>query len=260
VTDVLPVVTVTYSPGPHLERFLASLSLATERPVSVLLADNGSIDGSPQEAVERYPNVRLFDTGANLGFARANNVGIRASRGANLLLLNSDTIVPARAIDGLLAELERRPDVAVAGPRLVDGQGRAELSFGSMVGPLAQVRQKWIARGDVDSLTRHEQYPDWVTGACLLVRRADAEAAGLLDERYFMYLEDVDFCAAIRARGRRILFTPAVEVTHLRGRSAASRASTGRMYHESLLAFYAKHHPAWAPLVWLYIKVCGADK
>ena len=73
MTDVLPVLTVTYSPGPHLERFLASLSLATERPVSVLLADNGSTDGTPQEAVERYPNVRLFATGANLGYGTAMN-------------------------------------------------------------------------------------------------------------------------------------------------------------------------------------------
>ncbi|BCI90694.1 hypothetical protein NIIDMKKI_59000 [Mycobacterium kansasii] len=73
VTDVLPVVAVTYSPGPHLERFLASLSLATERPVRVLLADNGSTDGTPQAAVERYPNVRLLPTGGNLGYGTAVN-------------------------------------------------------------------------------------------------------------------------------------------------------------------------------------------
>src|SRR5262249_50044004 len=76
VTDVLPVVAVAYSPGPHLERFLASLSLATERPVSVMLADNGSTDGTPQAAVERYPNVRLFPTGANLGYGTAANRAI----------------------------------------------------------------------------------------------------------------------------------------------------------------------------------------
>ena len=96
--------------------------------------------------------------------------------------------------------------------------------------------------------TRRRQHPDWVSGACLLVRRADAEAAGLLDERYFMYTEDVDFCAAIRARGRQVLFTPDVEVVHLRGRSAASApAATARGYRRSQLAFYAKHHPRWVP-------------
>ena len=71
MSDVLPVVTVTYSPGPHLDRFLASLSHATERPVSVLMADNGSTDGTPQAAVERYPGVRLFSTGSNLGYGSA---------------------------------------------------------------------------------------------------------------------------------------------------------------------------------------------
>ena len=76
---------------------------------------------------------------SNVGFARANNVGIRASTGTNLLLLNSDTIVPPGAIDRLLAELDRDPDVAVVGPRLVDGSGRAELSFGRMIGPFNEL-------------------------------------------------------------------------------------------------------------------------
>src|SRR2546430_5143776 len=128
-----------------------------------------------------------------------------------------------------------------------------------MVEPVAEMRQQQNARGDVGNYTRRERYPDWVTGACLLVRRADAEAAGLLDERYFMYLEDVDFCAAIRARGRRVLFTPTVEIVHLRGRSAPSRANSLQLYHRSLLIFYTKHHPLWAPLLRLYLKVRGAD-
>jgi GT2 family glycosyltransferase len=105
----------------------------------------------------------------------------------------------------------------------------------------------------VEAMTRREQRPDWVTGACLLVHRDDAEAVGLLDERFFMYTEDVDFCAAIRARGRGILFTPDVEVTHLRGRSAASApAATRRAYERSHLAFYRKHHPWLAPLLVLF--------
>ncbi len=139
----------------------------------------------------------------------------------------------------------------------MDGDGRAELSFGRMIGPLNELRQKRLARSAaVEALTRRRQYPDWVSGACLLVRRADAEAVGLLDERYFMYTEDVDFCAAIRARGRRILFAPDVEVVHLRGRSAASApAATRDHYRRSQLAFYEKHHPLWAPLLKLYVRI-----
>src|SRR5204863_9052451 len=166
------------------------------------------------------------------------------------------------AIDALLHELHREPDVAVVGPRLVDAQGRAELSFGRMMTPLNELRQKRLQRrfARVEELTRQRHYPDWVSGACLLVRRADAEAVGGLDERFFMYTEDVDFCAAIRARVRRILFTPAVEIVHLRGRSAAAApAATRAAYHRSRLAFYEKHHPCWAPLLRLYLRSRRAD-
>jgi GT2 family glycosyltransferase len=128
-----------------------------------------------------------------------------------------------------------------------------------MIGPLNELLQKRRARGGaVEQLTSRPLYPDWVSGACLLVRRADAEAVGGLDERYFMYTEDVDFCAALRARGRRILFTPSVEVVHLRGRSAASApAATREAYRRSRIAFYEKHHPAWAPFLKLYLRIRG---
>ena len=147
----------------------------------------------------------------------------------------------------------------MVGPRLVDANGRAELSFGRMIGPWSEWRQKRIARSDrVESLARRRHYPDWVSGACLLARRADAEAVGLLDERYFMYAEDVDFCAAIRARGRKVLFTPDVEIVHLRGRSvAAAPSETRAAYRRSQIAFYEKHHPLWAPLLKLYLRLRG---
>jgi len=251
------IIIVSFNARGDLERCLESLHAAPPAtPHDIVVVDNGSTDGSA-EAARRWPSITVIETGSNVGFARANNVGIRAAGGANLLLLNSDTIVPPGAIDRLLAELERHPDVAVVGPRLVDGSGRAELSFGRMIGPLNELRQKRLARsGAADELAKHRQYPDWVSGACLLVRRADADAVGGLDERYFMYAEDVDFCAAIRARGRRILFTPDVEVVHLRGRSAASApAATRAAYRRSQLAFYGKHHPGWAPLLRLYLRL-----
>jgi len=219
----------------------------------VIVVDNGSTDGSA-DAARRVPGVRVIENGANIGFARANNVGIRASSGTVLLLLNSDTVVPPGAIERLQSELERDPSVAVVGPRLVDGNGQAELSFGRMIGPFNELRQKRLGRSAVDALTRTRGYPDWVSGACMLVRRGDAEAVGLFDERFFMYTEDVDFCAAIRARGRKILFAPEIEVVHLRGRSAASApAETQAAYGRSHIAFYEKHHPLWLPFLRLYL-------
>jgi GT2 family glycosyltransferase len=259
MNPVLSIIIVSFNAESDLERCLESLRAAP--PVAsheIIVVDNGSTDGSAAAARRRTP-VTVIEAGANLGFARANNVGIRASTGTNILLLNSDTVVPAGAIDRLLSELDRDATVAVVGPRLVDGSGRAELSFGPMIGPLNELRQKRLARGgSVEARTAVRQYPDWVSGACLLVRRRDAEAVGGLDERYFMYTEDVDFCAAIRAGGRRILFTPDVEIVHLRGRSAATAPiATRDHYRRSQQAFYDKHHPAWAPLLKLYVRIFG---
>lgn len=265
----LSVIIVSYNTRADLERCLASLhDPAPTIDHEIIVVDNLSSDGSA-DAARRFPCVRVIESGANRGYAAANNIGIRASAGAHLLLLNPDTVVPAGAIDRLMQELNRHPDAAVLGPRLVDGDGRAELSFGKMISPLAELRQKRLVRGHarrdpsasrrVEDMTRREHWPDWVSGACLLVRRADAEGAGLLDERYFLYAEDVDFCAAIRARGRKILFTPAVEFVHLRGRSATtSPAATRAAYRRSHLAFYEKHHPRLAPLLRLYLRLFGA--
>jgi len=248
------IIIASFNTAADLERCLASMHAT--RPSTahdVVVVDNGSTDASVAVA-RKWAGVRVVEVGSNVGFARANNMGMRESRGDAILLLNSDTIVPAGAIDRLIAELDGDPDVAIVGPRLVDGAGRAELSFGRMIGPLNELRQRRIAqRGDVDALTRRRHYPDWVSGACLLVRRADAEAVGGLDERFFMYTEDVDFCAAVRSRGRRVLFAPDVEVVHLRGRSAATAPGpTREAYVRSHLAFYEKHHPAWAPILRLY--------
>ena len=257
--STLAILIVSYNAQADLERCLESLHSAPPPPGhEIVVVDNHSHDGSV-EAARRWPDVRVIALDANLGFARANNIGLRATRSVNVLLLNSDTIVPPGAIERLVAALEREPDVAIVGPRLVDGSGRAELSFGRMIGPLNELRQKRLARSaDVDRVTRERRYPDWVSGACLLVRRADAEAVGGLDERFFMYTEDVDFCAAVRARGRRVLFTPEVEIVHLRGRSAATApAATSAAYRRSQIAFYEKHHPRWAPLLKLYLRIRG---
>jgi len=264
----LSIIIVSYNARADLVRCLESLHAAPPAiGHDIIVVDNQSSDGSAA-AARQWPDVTVIENGSNLGFARANNIAIRAGRAPLLLLLNSDTIVPAGAIDILVAELNRRPDAAVAGPRLVDGQGRVELSFGPMPGPLNELRQKILFRGQVLQLpllshfvertTRKPQEPGWVTGACLLVRRSDAEAVGLLDEGYFMYLEDVDFCAALRARGRRILFTPAAEVVHLRGRSAATLpVQTRRAYRLSQVRFYEKHRMVWAPLLRLYLRLRG---
>jgi hypothetical protein len=265
----LAIIIVSYNARGDLEACLSSLHDPAPRiPHEIVVVDNASTDGSSDMVRHRWPAVRVIDAGGNLGFSRATNIGIRATEGRLVLLLNSDTRVPPAAIDRLVDALDAHPDVAVTGPKLVDAAGRPEISFGRMIAPVAELRQKtlgFLYRNGVPPVpawvrrqTSRSHFPDWVSGACLLVRRTDAEAAGLLDERYFLYAEDVDFCATVRSRGRRVLFSPVAEVIHLRGRSVSQApAASERLYRLSQLAFYAKHHPRWLPWLRAYLGLRG---
>jgi GT2 family glycosyltransferase len=259
----LSILIVSHNTAGDLERCLHSLVQAPPAVThEVVVIDNASRDGSLAAVKAHWPQVRVIPLEANVGFARANNTGFRQTQSDLVLLLNSDTMVPAGAIDQLVRQLRELPGASIVGPRIVNGEGVAELSFGRMISPLAELRQKWLTRpagqARIETMTSHPQEVDWVSGACLMVRRADAESAGLLDERYFMYCEDVDFCAAVRSRGGRVYFTPATAVTHLRGRSArVDPRATSDAYRQSHLAFYEKHHPAWAPALRLYLALQG---
>jgi GT2 family glycosyltransferase len=175
--------------------------------------------------------------------------------------------VPADAIDRLVSRLQATGAAAI-GPRLVDEHGRPEVSFGPMLSPIGELRQQWRVRAASRDPARGRRYRarllgrerpvDWVSGACLLLVRQAALDAGLFDERYFLYEEDVDLCAAIRARGGRVVFTPAAEVLHRRGQS--SRAAGVRPsvhYDRSHVLFYEKHRPAWAPVLRLWLRLRG---
>jgi len=151
----------------------------------------------------------------------------------------------------------------------VDDAGRAELSFGPHIGPLAELVQKvrvaghaggWpLVAASVERATITPQFPDWVSGACWMARRAVLEDVGLFDERFFLYTEDVDLCARVRAAGHRVAFVPAAVVRHSRGASRATVARAAEAhYRRSQLAFYEKHHPRVAPLLRTYLLLKGA--
>lgn len=265
----LSIVIVTFNARTDVLACLASVHAhPPARSWDLIVVDNASTDGTPDAIAAEWPSVRLVRLPSNRGFAAANNVGIRDTAADLVLLLNSDTLVQAGQLEGLCVALETEPLAAAAGPRLVDGAGVQELSYGRMISPGAEAGQKlrgrilargpeWLRRRLLREM-RTRQFVDWVSGACLLVRRDAAERVGLLDERYFMYCEDVDFCAALRAAGHRVLYAPDVVVTHLRGRSRATApTATTQRYRESQLAFYRKHHPRWEPLLRWYLAARG---
>jgi N-acetylglucosaminyl-diphospho-decaprenol L-rhamnosyltransferase len=270
VTDVLPVVTVTYSPGPHLERFLASLSLATERPVSVLLADNGSTDGTPQAAVERYPNVRLFATGANLGYGTAVNRAIAHLDEIGqpwvddwVIVANPDVQWGPGSIDELLDAATRWPWAGALGPLIRDPDGSVypsarhlpSLLRGGMhavVGPVWK-RNPWTAAYRQERLEPSERAVGWLSGSCLLVRRSAFGRVGGFDERYFMYMEDVDLGDRLGKAGWQSVYVPSAEVLHHKGHSTGhDPASHLAAHHTSTYIFLADRYSGWlrAPLRW----------
>lgn len=268
MADVLPVVTVTFSPGPHLERFLASLSLATERPVSVLLADNGSTDGTPAEALERYSNVRLFDTGANLGYGTAVNRAVRHlsdSGGVDdwLIVANPDVQWGPGSIDALLEAAARWPHAGALGPLIRDPDGSVypsarhlpSLVRGGMhavVGPFWK-RNPWTAAYRQERLEPSERPVGWLSGSCLLLRRSAFDQVGGFDERYFMYMEDVDLGDRLGRAGWLSVYVPTAEVLHHRGHSTGHDPESHlAAHHKSTYIFLADRHSGLlrAPLRW----------
>jgi GT2 family glycosyltransferase len=264
----LAIVIVSYNVRAELEECLQSLSGATHPyRTEVVVVDNGSADGTVAFIRERWPTVRIIEAPGNVGFSRANNLGIRATSSEFVLLLNPDTIVRPGAIQSLVHTLTSHQHAAAAGPRLVGRDGVPELSFGWSMSPLGELRQKVVGglhrrgvpaiRALVERWTGEAGPREWVSGACILIRRADLEAVGLLDERFFMYTEDVDLCVSLRRRDRTVLFVPDAEVLHLRGASAGRNPQTARMRRESQLAYYAKHHPSWLPILRGYLRLRG---
>ncbi|KKB98801.1 N-acetylglucosaminyl-diphospho-decaprenol L-rhamnosyltransferase [Mycobacterium nebraskense] len=269
MTDVLPVVTVTYSPGPHLERFLASLSLATDRAVCVVMADNGSTDGTPEAAVERYPNVRLFHTGANLGYGTAINRAVAQLaetpevHDAWVIVANPDVQWGPGSIDALLDAATRWPRAGALGPLIRDPDGSVypsarhlpSLVRGGMhavVGPIWK-RNPWTAAYRQERLEPTERPVGWLSGSCLLVRRSAFAQVGGFDERYFMYMEDVDLGDRLGRAGWLSVYVPSAEVLHHKGHSTGDDpASHLAAHHQSTYMFLADRHPGWwrAPLRW----------
>jgi len=268
VSAALDIIIVNFNTAGDLRACLQSLHKhPPARTHTICVVDNASTDGSQTMVQTEFPGVAVVPMERNVGFAAANNAGIRRTSAPLVLLLNSDTVVPTGALDRLIDRLDATGAVA-AGPRLVNPNGEPEVSWGPMLTPLGEAHQAlrvrlarssapW-ARARVARWTSVEREVDWVTGACLLVRRDAAEAAGLLDERYFMYEEDVDFCAALRARGGRVVFAPSAEVVHKRGGSfAAAGGSASPLYDRSHLAFYDKHAPHWVPWLRLWLALRG---
>lgn len=201
----------------------------------VIVSDNGSTDGSLAFIRENYPQVRVIENGRNLRFAKANNVGIRASRGEYILILNPDTIIHDGALDTMITFADRHPDTGAFGCRVLNSDG----SYQTSARPFASLRGEWIVGLYLRPLGylgrwfssdmyvgwkgESERRVDWVTGCFIFARAAVLKQIGGFDEQFFYYYEDMDLCRQIWKSGSSIIYTPEACITHLKGQSTNQR-------------------------------------
>ncbi len=249
------MVTVTYSPGETLETFLDSVAKATTRPVHVLLADNGSTDGAPQRAAHR-DGVSLLSIGENVGYGTAANRGI-VELGPEVgwvVVANPDIEWHPGSLDELLAAGVRWPRAAALGPliRQPDGtvypSARLLPSLGRGIGHavFGQLwpQNRWTMTYRQSETSLSERSAEWLSGSCLLLRRAAFESVSGFDSRYFMYFEDVDLGDRLGRAGWLNVYVPTAEVTHLGGH--ATRRAGDKMlaeHHRSTYRYLADRHP-----------------
>jgi hypothetical protein len=243
----LSIVIVNYNDRRHLDACLSSLQ---KHPPSVghevIVVDNASSDGTRDWIAGAFPSIRLIANPENAGFSKANNLGVRESRGKFLLFLNTDTVVPPGALDSLLAKLVSDPTIGAVGPALVHRRNSYQVSFGRSVNFGAQFWQKLVLN-PYHKVRRKKGGKDravgWLSAACLLCRRTAFEQAKCFDERFFIYFEDIDLCYRMRKAGWKLVHVPGIRVFHEGGTTTAPRATTSRFeYRRSQLFYYRKHN------------------
>ncbi|MGC9333114.1 MAG: glycosyltransferase family 2 protein [Anaerolineae bacterium] len=225
--------------------------------LEIIVVDNASTDGSPEMVRSEFPQVRLIANHGNRGFTAANNQGLAASRGRFLLLINPDTQVVGDALAAMVRTMEAHPQVGVLGPRLLYPDGSPQPSrrrFPTFATALVEstVVQEWwrdnrILRhyymADAPDDNGRTQQVDWLVGACLLVRREVYEQVGGLDEGFFMYSEELDWCRRIKEAGWDIVYYPGATVIHHEGKSSEQVVAARHIHFQSSkVRYFRKHH------------------
>ncbi len=255
----LRVVVVTYSPGASLRSFLSSLRGATTLPYTVVLADNGSTDGAPAAAAG--PGVRLLETGSNLGYGGAANLGALGGHEPWLVVANPDVVWEPGALDELLAGGARWPRAGCLGPAIRTPAGElypSARAFPSLVrGTGHALFGWWWPTNPWTRSYRDEEGPPregptgWLSGSLMLLRREAFDAVGGFDPSYFMYCEDMDLCRRLAETGWSNVYVPTAVVTH-EGGQATSRVAAAmlREHHRSLYRYLSRQYsaPVHAPL------------
>ena len=253
MTPELAAVIVNYNAGPELASALQSIADEMDgRGWEAIVVDNASTDGSSNLASVFAPHARVVRNAVNVGFGRGVNQGVAASTAPFILIMNPDCRLEHGALATMRAELEGRQRCAIVGPRVLDPDGSEQGSargdpdmLTGLFGRTGLLRNllpsSSVSRRNVVS-NGASATVDWVSGACMLVRRAAFEEVGGFDARYFLYWEDADLCRRLRAGGHEIRYVPAATAVHRVGHSSkTARAASIKAFHQSAYLYYATH-------------------
>jgi len=247
------IIVVNWNTRDRLAECLDSILHTAEGPdCETIVIDNASTDGSPAMVREHFPRVHVIENSENVGFARANNQAMKLGRGRYLLLLNSDALVTPGAIQSLVNLADAVPQAGIVGARLLNLDGSFQASHTSF----PTLWREFLVLSGLGRLLHGRWYPshgpevekgpqpvDYVEGACLLVRREAYQAVGGLDETFFMYAEEVDWCYAMWKNGWQVWYQPEAQVIHWGGGSSRTRhlEREGDLYR-SRIHYFRKHY------------------
>ncbi len=253
----MSVVVINLNGRQLLDDCLTTLREAMPRhELEVIVTDNGSTDGSVEMVKEKFPEVKLVENGENLGFTKANNQGVEISHGRYVMLLNNDTRVLPGAFSDAVDYLDQHPDIGASGLQLLNEDGSLQLSVRRFPSFKQALFNRYslltklfpdnkFSRSYLMTDIKHDEIQDvdWVSGACLIIRREVLDEEGALDERFFMYSEDVDYCYRVWECGWRVTYLPFAQVYHLIGQDTKKvRFRLTLERHKSMYKFYKKHY------------------
>ena len=266
----LSVVIVTYNAAGFLQRCLGSLAQHTAGlSCETIVVDNASSDETCAVVQSSWPGVRLLQNRVNTGFAAANNAGIREAVGRYVLLLNPDTEILAGTLQGCLRFMDDHPGVGIAGCRLLLPDGSVQQSvrsFPSVLNLFSEATFLYLAFPQSRVFGRYYMSffdyscpaeVDWVSGAFFLIRRDVIDRIGVLDERFFMYSEELDYCRRASHAGFTVMYTPAGTVNHFWGGVNAVNRNVILWTNASQILYIKKHHKGLERLVMLLAKNLG---
>lgn len=247
----LSIIIVNWNTKNYLEQCLRSIFKHTKGiKYEIFVVDNASTDDSPRMVKEKFPQVKLIENKENMGFAKANNQGIKKSSGKYILLLNSDTKILDSALEKTIEFMDKRPEAAAVGCRLLNPDMSIQKSIGNFPGIWQTILDITLVgapyRKFINWRIKRFKNPievECVAGAFLLVRKKSIEKTGLMDENYFVYSEDIDWCYRLKKKAGKIFYFPNAEAIHYGGESMKQEAEkTFLELYKSKLLFSKKHY------------------